>query len=214
MSKILPRSVQKLIDEFSKLPGVGPKTASRLAFYLLTKPNSDIENLGEAVSNLKKNLVYCQECFNIAEKSPCDICVDPKRDKTKLMVVEEPLDVVALSKTNYNGLYHVLGGVISPIDGIGPEQLRVRELLAKLKKEALPAGGIKEVILATDPSLEGEATSMYIAKQIEKISAQGGSAQGGKIKVTRIARGLPVGGDLEYADEITLSRALEGRGDY
>lgn len=205
---ILPRSVQKLIDEFSKLPGVGPKTASRLAFYLLTKPVSDINNLGQAVLDLKKHLVYCQECFNIAEKSPCDICADAKRDKAKLMVVEEPLDVVALSKTDYNGLYHVLGGVISPIDGIGPEQLRIRELLAKLKKDP-PAGeadGLKEVILATDPSLEGEATAMYLAKQIEKNKI--------KIKVTRIARGLPVGGDLEYADEITLARALEGRSKY
>lgn len=211
MSKILPTSVQKLIDEFSKLPGVGPKTASRLVFYMLKKSNSDISSLGEAVSNLKKNLVYCQECFNIAEKSPCDICSDPKRDKKKIMVVEEPLDVVALSKTDYNGLYHVLGGVISPIDGIGPEQLRIGELIAKLKK-----GDYDEVILATDPSLEGEATSMYIAKQIEnKISAQRRDlTKGGKIKVTRIARGLPVGSDLEYADEITLTRALEGRGEY
>jgi len=203
---ILPRSIQKLIDEFSKLPGVGPKTASRLAFYLLTKPESDIANLGEAVTNMKKNLVFCKVCFNIAEKSPCDICVDPKRDKSKLMVVEEPLDVVALSKTDYQGLYHVLGGVISPIDGVGPEQLRIAELLAKLKKEAAPDDEIKEVILATDPSLEGEATAMYLAKQIQKENI--------KIKVTRIARGLPVGGDLEYADEITLARALEGRSDY
>lgn len=210
MSKILPRSVQKLIDEFSKLPGIGPKTASRLVFYLLTKNNLDIESLGESVTNLKKNLVYCQQCFNIAEKSPCDICADPKREKKELLVVEEPLDVVALSKTPYNGLYHVLGGVISPIDGIGPEQLRISELIDKLKK-----GDYREVILATDPSLEGEATAMYISKQIEdKISAQGGSASGRKVKVTRIARGLPVGGDLEYADEITLSRAMEGRNTY
>lgn len=201
MSKILPDSVQKLIDEFSKLPGVGPKTASRLTFYMLKKSNSDIETLGDAVTNLKKNLVYCQRCFNIAEQSPCGICADPKREKDKLMVVEEPLDVVALSKTRYNGMYHVLGGVISPIDGIGPDQLRVAELLARLEKE-----GFLEVILATDPSLEGEATAMYIAKQIEKIKI--------KIKVTRIARGLPVGGDLEYADEITLNSALDGRNSY
>lgn len=198
---ILPRSVRDLIDEFAKLPGVGPKTASRLAFYMLTKSDADICKLGESVINLKKNLVYCEECFNIAEKSPCDICGDSKRDKSKLMVVEEPLDVVALSKTDYDGIYHVLGGVISPIDGIGPEQLRVKELLDKLK-----IGSVKEVILATDPSLEGEATAMYIAKLIENSKID--------VKVTRIARGLPVGSDLEYADEITLTRALEGRNKY
>lgn len=202
---ILPRSVQNLIDAFSRLPGVGPKTASRLAFYLLTKADADISTLGDAVINLKKNLVYCQECFNIAEKSPCDLCADPKREKDKLAVVEEPLDVVALNKTSYYGLYHVLGGVISPIDGIGPDQLRIKELLAKLKPSSAN-GTFKELILATDPSLEGEATAMYIAKLIEKDKI--------KIKVTRIARGLPVGGDLEYADEITLTRALEGRNSY
>jgi len=203
--KILPDSVQNLIDELSKLPGIGPKTASRLAFYLLTKSDQDVENLGKAVADLKKNLVICQKCFNIGEKSPCDICSEPQREQSTLMVVEEPLDVVALEKTGYNGLYHVLGGVISPIDGIGPENLRIRELLDKLKK-APPNGGFKEVILATDPSLEGEATAMYIAKQILKENI--------KVKVTRIARGLPVGGDLEYADEITLTRALEGRKEY
>ena len=201
----LPSSIQNLIDEFSKLPGVGPKTAGRLVFYLLSKPNSDIENLGSAVSNLKKGLVTCQECFNISEKSPCEICADPKRDKTKLLVVEEPLDVVALSRTDYNGLYHILGGVISPIDGIGPENLRVSELIDKLKKGS-KAGGFTEVILATDPSLEGEATSMYISRRVQKENI--------KINITRIARGLPVGGDLEYADEITLTRALEGRKEY
>ena len=198
---ILPKSVQNLIEEFSKLPGVGPKTASRLVFYLLTKPESDIARLGNAVTELKKNLVYCEKCFNISEKTPCVICLDPKRDETEVMVVEEPLDVLALSKTDYQGLYHVLGGVISPIDGIGPEELRIMELIAKLKK-----GSTKELILATDPSLEGEATAMYISKLIEKENI--------KIKVTRIARGLPVGSDLEYADEITLTRALEGRNNY
>jgi len=202
--KILPDSVQNLIDEFGKLPGIGPKTASRLAFYLLTKSDKDVESLGQAVNSLKKNLVICSTCFNIGEKSPCNLCADPKRDKSKLMVVEEPLDVVALEKTGFDGLYHVLGGVISPIDGIGPENLRIKELLAKLKKS--PQASVKEVILATDPSLEGEATAMYIARQIQN--------QGSKVKVTRIARGLPVGGDLEYADEITLTRALEGRNEY
>jgi len=198
----LPRSIENLIEEFAKLPGVGPKTASRLAFYLLSKPDRDIQSLGEAVIDLKKNLKFCAECFNIAETDPCVICADPKRDKTKIMVVEQPLDIVALEKTGYDGIYFVLGGVISPIDGIGPENLRIGAFLAKIEKT--PA--ISEAILATDPSLEGEATAMYIDKQISK--------RGLKIKATRIARGLPVGGDLEYADEITLTRALEGRQEY
>ncbi len=198
----LPKSIENLIEEFGKLPGVGPKTASRLTFYLLSKSDYDISNLGEAVINLKKNLKYCSECFNITEIEPCSICADPKRDQTKIMVVEEPLDIVALEKTSYDGLYFTLGGVISPIDGIGPENLRIAEFLAKIEKTP----EIKEVILATDPSLEGEATSMYLDSQIAK--------KGFKVKVTRIARGLPVGGDLEYADEITLTRALEGRKEY
>lgn len=198
----LPHSIEKLIEEFAKLPSVGPKTASRLAFYLLSKPDRDVQTLGEAVIDLKKNLKFCSECFNITETDPCAICSDPKRDKTKIMVVEQPLDVVALEKTNYDGIYFVIGGVISPIDGIGPENLRIGAFLAKIEKNP----SISEVILATDPSLEGEATSMYIDKQITK--------RGIKIKATRIARGLPVGGDLEYADEITLTRALEGRKEY
>jgi len=198
----LPRSIENLIEEFSKLPGVGPKTAGRLTFYLLTKSETDIASLGEAVCGLKKNLKFCSNCFNITEKDPCDICSNPKRDKTKLMAVEEPLDVVALEKTGFNGFYFCIGGQISPIDGVGPENLRIGQLLAKLEKEA----EIKELILATDPSLEGEATAMYIANQIVKKNI--------KTKVTRIARGLPVGGDLEYADEITLTRALEGRKEY
>ncbi len=198
----LPKSIENLIEEFGKLPGIGPKTAGRLTFYLLNKPDYDIKNLGEAVSNLKKNLKYCSECFNITESEPCEICANPQRDKTKIMVVEEPLDIVALEKTDYDGLYFTLGGVISPIDGIGPENLRIAEFLAKIEKNP----EIKEVILATDPSLEGEATSMYLDSQIHK--------KGFKVKVTRIARGLPVGGDLEYADEITLTRALEGRKEY
>jgi len=201
--KILPDSVSKLIEEFSKLPGVGPKTASRLTFYLLSKSEPDLQKFGEAVLNLKKHLEICQSCYNITEKSPCEICEDPKRDKSILMVVEEPLDIVALEKTGFTGRYHVLGGVISPIEGIGPENLRIGELLAKIKEDRK----IKEIILATDPSLEGEATAMYLAREIQKLSLP-------KLMITRIARGLPVGGDLEYADEITLTRALEGRKEY
>ncbi|KKQ74468.1 MAG: Recombination protein RecR [Berkelbacteria bacterium GW2011_GWB1_38_5] len=202
MSKILPETVQKLIEEFSKLPSIGTKTASRLVFYLLSKPQRDIADFSEAVLNLKKNLKICSSCFNITENDPCVICQNPQRDQSVIMVVEEALDVVALEKTGFKGVYHILGGVISPIDGIGPEDLRIRQILEKIKKDS-----IKEIILATDPSLEGEATAMYLASQIKKIDSK-------KIQVTRIARGLPVGGDLEYADEITLTRALEGRNEY
>jgi recombination protein RecR len=202
MSKILPESVSKLIEEFSKLPGVGPKSASRLTFYLLTKRPEDVKSLGEAITGLREGLRYCDECFNITEESPCAVCANSKRDRAKIMIVEEPLDIVAMEKTGYDGIYHVLGGVISPIEGIGPENLRISEISRKIKK----AENIKEIILATDPSLEGEATAMYLAREIEKIDP--------KLSVTRIARGLPVGSDLEYADEITLTRALEGRAKY
>lgn len=211
MSKVIPDSISNLIEEFSRLPGIGPKTASRLTFYLLTKPDADIQRFANTLGNLKKSLRYCQNCFNITEESPCEICQNPERDQNKIMVVEEPLDILALEKTNYEGHYHVLGGVISPIEGIGPENLRIRELLEKIKKESAnrrkPAGRLEEIILSTDPSLEGEATAMYIAGEIKKINKDG-------LRVTRIARGLPVGGDLEYADEITLTRALEGRREY
>ena len=207
MTNILPQSVSKLIEEFSKLPGIGPKTASRLTFYLLSKSSEDVGKLGEAVTGLRKNLKYCDNCFNITEDSPCAICKDETRDKTMVMIVEEPLDIVAMEKTGFGGIYHVLGGVISPIEGIGPENLRISEILAKIKKGDPPAGGLKEIILATDPSLEGEATAMYLAREINKLARKG-------LIVTRIARGLPVGSDLEYADEITLTRALEGRREY
>lgn len=202
MSDAIPRSVQKLIDEFSQLPGIGPKTASRLTFYLLHLPKEDIAKFGEAVLQLKKNVVTCKICYNLAEQNPCAICSDEKRDKSIIAVVENPLDVIAIEKTNeYIGLYHILGGAISPVDGIGPDELCVKELVDRVKQQK---GKVKEVILATNPSLEGEATAMYIQKQLMPF----------KVKITRIARGLPVGGDLEYADEITLSKALEGRKEY
>ena len=214
---MLPKNIQETIDEFSKLPGIGPKTASRLTFYLLSKTSPDVEKLGQTIHDLKKNLQECKRCFNISTKELCEICDDPKRDQKKIMVVEEPLDIVALEKTDYQGIYHVLGGQISPIDGIGPEDLRIKQLMDRVKGE-----NIEELILSTDPSLEGEATAMYISKQIEKLkSANRGPANSGnestklkKLSVTRIARGLPVGSDLEYADEITLTRALEGRREY
>jgi len=197
---ILPSSVQNLIDEFSKLPGIGPKTAERLTFYLLRSADKDIQSLGKAILNLKNKVKICSSCFNIAETDPCLICADRNRDQTKICVVEEPLDVLALEKTKkFNGLYHVLGGVISPIEGIGPDDLRIKELLYRLKK-----GKVTEIILATNPSLEGEATAMYLKKLLSPLG----------IKITRIARGLPTGAELEYADEITLIRALEGRKEY
>lgn len=199
---MLPKSLQNLIDELSKLPGIGPKSAARLAFYLLTKPDGDVTNLGESISNLKKNLKYCSKCFNITEQQICKICEDEKRNQKLLAVVEEPLDIIALEKSGgFSGIYHVLGGAISPIDGIGPEDLRIAQLLGRISGD-----GIKEIILATNPSLEGEATASYIKDQIGK--------KGIEISITRIARGLPVGGDLEYADEVTLRRSLEGRRDY
>lgn len=199
---MLPQSVQNLIDEFSRLPGVGPKTAARLAFYLLSKPKSDVSSLGQAVLDLSKNLTHCKDCFNISEKEYCRICENEKRDRALVAVVEEPLDVIALEKSmGFSGVYHVLGGSISPIDGIGPEDLRIGQLLERLKE-----GTISEVVLATNPDLEGEATAAYIKGKIDQL--------GGSVKVTRIARGLPVGGDLEYADEVTLKRSLEGRREY
>ena len=195
--QVAPESVTRLIKEFSRLPGIGPKTASRLTFYLLRAPKEQAEALARAIGELREKTVYCSICFNIAEESPCPICRDEERDRSIICVVEEPLDVLAIERTGeYNGLYHVLHGAISPVEGIGPEDLKIRELLERLRTEP-----VREVILATNPSLEGEATAMYLHRQIAPLG----------IKVTRLARGLPVGGDLEYADEVTLARALEGR---
>lgn len=197
MSNFLPRSIRTLIDELSRLPGIGPKSAQRLAIHLLHSPEGRVKPLGEAILTLKEDVVFCEECWNIAEHNPCMICDDTSRDQDLICVVEEILDVVALEKTgDYKGLYHVLHGALSPVDSIGPEQLKMEELFKRLEK-----GGISEVILATNPSLEGEATALYIQKYLRNFTG----------KLTRIARGLPVGGDLEYADEVTLSRALSGR---
>jgi recombination protein RecR len=192
-----PKPIMRLIEELSRLPGIGPKTASRLAYFLLRSPAEQAVALAEAIQQLKERTVLCTVCFNIAETSPCSICSDPNRDQTQICVVEEPLDVLALERTHqYHGLYHVLHGAISPVDGIGPEELKTRELLGRVKDHT-----VQEVLLATNPNLEGEATAMYIARQIVPLG----------IRVTRLARGLPIGGDLEYADVVTLAQALEGR---
>lgn len=195
----LPRSIQNSIDELSRLPGIGPKSAARLVFYLLSKPDSFIEELSCAIGNLKKNLKVCSNCYNYTEQDPCLIC-SSDRQKNKICIVEDPLDVIALERAGFDGVYHVLGGIISPVNGIGPEQIRIEQLVEKLKA----SGEKTEIILATNPSIEGEATAAYICKRIE----------GCNVKVTQLARGLPVGGELEYADELTLSRSLEGRKDF
>lgn len=194
---MLPKSVQSLIDEFSRLPGIGPKSAARLVFYLLSRHKEDVAKLGETILELNENLKTCNVCFNISETDPCNLCLGEGRDRTMLSVVEEPLDVIALERAGFGGQYHVLGGVISPINGVGPDDLRIRELVERVRT----SDTIKEVVLATNPSLEGEATAIYIS---DRLSGEG-------VKVTRLARGLPIGGDLEYADELTLSRSLEGR---
>lgn len=191
------KSLQAMIDEFSKLPGIGPKSAQRIAFYLLRADVGESERLANAITVAKASSRWCKRCFNLAESDLCDICADPKRDQSVICVVEEPKDVVAVERTReFNGLYHVLQGSLNPIEGIGPDQIKVKELLARLGDS-----GITEVIICTNPNIEGEATSMYLARL---ISPSG-------IMVSRIASGLPVGGDLEYADELTLGRALEGR---
>jgi recombination protein RecR len=193
----VPRSVERLIEELNRLPGIGPKTASRLTFYMLRSPRDQVQALAKAIGELQEAVVTCSACFNIAETSPCLICADVHRDRTIICVVEEPLDVLAIERTGqYSGLYHVLHGAISPVDGIGPEDLRIAELVSRLA-----ANPVEEVILATNPNLEGESTAMYIARQLV----------GQDVRVTRLAHGLPMGGDLEYADEVTLTRALEGR---
>ncbi|KYD18820.1 MAG: recombination protein RecR [Caldibacillus debilis] len=192
-----PEPVTKLIDSFMKLPGIGPKTAARLAFYVLTMKEDTVLEFAKALVNVKREITYCSVCGHITEKDPCYICSDPHRDRTTICVVEEPKDVIAMEKMKeYNGLYHVLHGSISPMEGIGPEDIKIPELLKRLQDEK-----VKELILATDPNIEGEATAMYISRLVKPSG----------IKVTRIAHGLPVGGDLEYADEVTLSKALEGR---
>lgn len=192
-----PEPVARLIEAFQKLPGIGPKTAQRLTFFLLKRPAAEVSALSEALVSVKTKIVHCSLCFNVTEEDPCRICRDPRRDQRALCVVEEPNDLLAMERTGeFRGRYHVLLGALSPLDGIGPEDLKVRELLARFETE-----GVEEVILATNPNVEGEATAIYLAKLLKPLG----------VRVTRIARGLPVGGDLEYADEVTLSKAFQGR---
>ena len=195
----VPKPIQNLIEAFERLPGIGPKTAQRLTYYLLHAPIEEAQKLATSAVEMKEKTVICSTCFNIGESDPCSICADPSRDQITIMIVENPLDVLALEKASFKGLYHVLHGVISPLENIGPDQLHIREVLPRLKD-----GSVTEVILATNPTMEGEATAMYIQRLISPLG----------IKITRIARGLPVGSDLEYADQTTLTRALEGRNEY
>ena len=192
-----PEPVARLIEGLQRLPGIGPKTAQRLTFFLLKRPADEVQTLAESLTQLKALIVHCSVCFNVTEEDPCRICRDPARDARLLCVVEEPNDLLALERTGeFRGRYHVLLGALSPLDGIGPEDLKVRELLFRLETLS-----VEEIILATNPSVEGEATAIYLAKLLKPLG----------MRITRIARGLPVGGDLEYADEVTLSKALEGR---
>lgn len=225
----IPKPIQNLIEAFERLPGIGPKTAARLTFYLLHVPQRELDRLSEAALNLKKKTVLCSVCFNVSETDPCPICNDDNRSRTQVCVVENPLDVLAIEKSgSYKGLYHVLHGAIDPLNNIGPDELRIKELLKRIKSLTIshpepeqssvqgspkPSSALVyghqplaiEIILATNPNMEGEATAMYIANQIREVKS---------LRITRIGRGLPVGGDLEYADEATLTRALEGRREY
>jgi recombination protein RecR len=194
-----PGPLARLIDELSKMPTVGPKTAQRLAFHILRLPPEEAQALAEAILDVKRRMRYCSTCFTITDVDPCTICTSPTRSSAVLCVVEDPRDVIALERTReFRGRYHVLHGAISPLDGVGPDDLKINELLARVR-----AGGVQEVIVATNPRVEGEATAIYLARVLKPLG----------VRVTRIAHGLPVGGDLEYADEVTLARALEGRRD-
>jgi recombination protein RecR len=196
---LTPGPVGRLIEELSRLPGIGPKTASRLTFYMLRAPEAQVIALADAIRGLRAGTVLCSTCFNIAEHDPCPICADQERDRGLICVVEEPLDVLAIERTRrFRGVYHVLHGALSPVDGIGPDELKMHELVERVR-----SGGVREVLLATNPTMEGDATAMYLARQLTPTG----------VRVTRLAMGLPVGGDLEYADEVTLGEALEGRRD-
>jgi len=192
-----PEPIARLVQEFSKLPGIGPKSAQRLAYHVLRASEDDARALARALADVKERIVFCGTCFNITERDPCALCESDNRDRTLVCVVEQPLDVLVVERTGgFRGLYHVLHGALNPIDGVGPEQIRIQELLGRVE-----GGGVSEVIMATNPSLEGEATTMYLQRLLQPLG----------VRVTRLARGLPSGADLEYMDDLTLSRALEGR---
>lgn len=200
---ILPKAVSKVIESFQRLPGVGPKTATRLAFYLLHVPQDELDSFANNLAGLKTNTVLCSVCKNVSESDPCGICSSSTRDKSLICVVESPTDVLSIERTGkYQGMYHVLHGAIDPLNNIGPDELFIDDLLKRLKTPKQP----RELILATNPNMEGEATAMYITKQVKNQNAN--------VKITRLAHGLPVGADIEYADEVTLTRALEGRREY
>lgn len=199
----IPKAIQSVIESFERLPGVGPRTAQRLTFYLLHVPQGQLDGFARALENLKKNTLLCAVCYTVDETNPCSVCSDPQRDGSVVCVVEQALDVLALEKNGkYKGLYHVLHGKIDPLNNIGPDEIYINQLVDRIKDTEI----IKEVILATNPTMEGEGTAMYIAKQLKEM--------GSDVKVTRIGRGLPIGADLEYADEVTLQRAMEGRSEY
>ncbi len=201
---VLPSSLKKLIDSFERLPGIGPKTAQRLALYLLNVPQEYLDEFSQNLKDLKEKTVFCSLCYNVADEDPCPVCLSTTRERTAVCVVEQPLDVLAIEKSNhFKGLYHVLHGAISPLNNIGIDDLYIAQLFKRIKDSN---GQIEEVILATNPNMEGEATAMYLAKELKKISPS--------LKVTRLGQGLPTGGDLEYADELTLRQALAGRRDY
>lgn len=210
----IPRAIQDLIESFERLPGIGSKTAQRLTFYLLHVPQGELDSFSNSIQSLKKGTIICSTCFSVDEVNPCSICSNLSRDKSTICVVEEPLDVLALEKNGkYKGLYHVLHGKIDPLNNIGPDEIYVKQLLDRISSDQ---SEISEIILATNPTMEGEATAMYIAKQLKTSSFAKASAdkQNSELKITRIGRGLPTGADIEYADELTLQRAMEGRSDY
>ena len=197
MSTVYEGALQDLVEEFGKLPGIGPKSAQRLAFHILQTDEQDVSALAQALTDVKKRVRFCEICGNVSEEAECTVCQDPRRDRSMICVVEEPKDVVAIERTReYRGLYHVLGGAIDPMAGVGPDNLRIKELMTRLQN-----GEVKETVIATDPNLEGEATATYLVRLLGSLG----------VTVTRLASGLPVGGDLEYADEVTLGRAFSGR---
>jgi len=205
----VPKAIQNLIESFERLPGIGPKTAQRLTFYLLHVPQAELDRFALSLQSLKRDTVLCSNCFTIGETDPCDICENKERDHSVICVVESPLDVLALEKSGkYNGIYHVLHGRIDPLNNIGPDEIYINQLLKRITKETdeTEETNISEIILATNPTMEGEATAMFIAKQLKTENL--------KLKITRIGRGLPIGSDIEYADDVTLQKAMEGRSDY